>query len=209
MAESPGVRRPFLLGVGVTLFTGVAMLVYVWLVSTAALPDSSGPSSGLRRADDTALQALGAAADAAHQWQEDARLVAVSGQWSAVGTETGVGGEWFFQFFSPATQRLALVGVSAGTARLVRESLSPYELIVFSDSTDEWRVDSDQARQIWWERGGRSMVGQRPDADLMMQLSMHGDADKHPVWTVTGVIPGTTSAFTVQVDATDATLVEP
>jgi hypothetical protein len=75
-------------------------------------------------------------------------------------------------------------------------------------SAEAWRVDSDQALQTWWDRGGGRWVARRPDTDLAMQLRMPDDGDDDPVWTVVGLVVGAEAAFSVRVNATDGTLLE-
>jgi len=202
MAESPGTRWLLVLGLGFVLLAVVGALTYGWLVRPAA----PSPAAEVTVGGVTARQAFAPAAEVAGQWQEDAQLAAVSGHWPAVELRTGGQVEWAFQFFSPSTQRLALVTVAGGQAHVVRESLSPYVVSTFS--AEAWRVDSERALQTWWSRGGESLVTRRPDADLAMQLRVPEGAGGRPVWSVVGLIAGTETAFTVMVNATDGAVVE-
>ncbi len=195
--------RLLLLGLGLITLIVVGALVYSWLGGAAVPPPA--PLTGEGGDGVTARQALEPAVELAVQRYEDVRLAAVSAHWSAVGKRLGGETEWTFQFFSPSTRRLILVAVADGTARVVRESVSPYQVPTFS--SDEWRVDSDRALQGWWNRGGGSMVARRPDVALAMQLrasSRGGD----PVWTVVGSVPDTDVAFVVEINAADGTWVE-
>jgi hypothetical protein len=202
-AQGAAGRRLLLLSLGLILFAALGVLVYGQLAGLAVSSQSSGPAGS----GGSARQAFAPAAALAAQWQEDARLAIVSGQWSAMGARPESDVQWSFQFFSPSTQRLALIVVDSGTARVLREGLSPYVVPTFP--LEEWRVDSDQARQTWWDRGGGSMVAQRPDADLLMQLRVPAEEGEHPVWSVAGLVAGTDSAFTVAVDATDGVSLGP
>jgi hypothetical protein len=204
MTRRPGVRWSLWLALGLIVLTVVgALLLYDRLGGSAA----PTPAASVAGGQVTARQAFGPAAGLARQWQEDVRLAAVSGYWPAVGMQPGGQVEWAFQFFSPSTQRLALVTVAGGTARMVRESVSPYAVPTFL--AEEWRVDSDQPLQTWWRRGGETLVARRPDVDVAMQLRMPDEGIGQPVWTVVGSVPGTETAFAVVVNATDGTLVEP
>lgn len=196
------VRWLWWLGLGFVLLAIVGALVYSR--SVGSVVSSSEPAvagSGV-----TARQAFAPVAGLAAQWHEDARLAAVSGRWPAVGTQAGEQDEWAFQLFSPSTQRLAVVVVAGGTARLVRESVSPYPVSTFSP--EEWRVDSDRALQAWWNRGGRSLVARRPDTDVAMQLRMPDEGSEQPVWTVVGSLAGTETVLIVLVNATSGALVD-
>jgi hypothetical protein len=201
MTEDSGVRW-LLLGLVLVLLAVVGALVYGGWAGPASPPPVAGPAGG----PVTACQAFAPAAELAARWQADARLAAVSGRWSAVGEQPVGQVEWAFQFFSPSTQRLALVLVAGEAARMVRESLSPYVVPAFS--AEEWRVDSNRALQVWWEHGGSTVVARRPDTDLVMQLRLPEQGSEHPIWTVTGLVAGAKSSFTVVVDATSGVLME-
>jgi hypothetical protein len=201
MTGGSSVRRLLLVGLGVVLLAVVGGLVY----GRSAGPVASPPVAGSAGDRVTARQAFAPAAELAAQWQADARLAAASGRWSAVGERPMGQVEWAFQFFSPSTQRLALVMVAGQAARMVRESLSPYPVPTMS--TGEWRVDSDRALQVWWDSGGGTVVARRPDIDLVMQLRMP-EGGEHPTWTVVGLVAGTKSPFTVVVDAASGAVVE-
>jgi hypothetical protein len=201
MAGSSSVRWWLLLGLGLVLLAVVGALVY-----GRVAPASPPPIGGAVDGGVTARQAFTAAAELAAQWQEDAGLSVASCHWPAVEVQSGGAVEWNFQFFSPSTQRLALVAADGEAARVVRESLSPYVVPTFS--AEAWRVDSDQALQTWWDRGGGRWVARRPDIDLAMQLRMPDDGDDDPVWTVVGLVVGADATFSVRVNATDGTLLE-
>ena len=202
MAEGSGLRWLLVLGSLVVLLTVGGVLIYTRSVRMAD-PTPVVPVGG---GSFTARQAFDPAAELAAQWQEDAGLVAVSGRWSAVGTQLGEQVEWAFQFFSPVAQGLAIVAVNEGTARMVHQGVSPYAVPTFS--VEEWVVDSDLALQTWWRGGGGGLVARRPDTDLAMQLHVPLGKSGPPVWTVVGVVPGTETAFTVEIRATDGALVE-
>ena len=197
MNKGPG-RWVLVLVLGVVVLgAAVGLMVYDRLIGSAA----TSPVAGVTGNQFTARRALAPAVELAGQWQEDAHLAAVSGHWPEVEGQV----EWAFQFYSPATRRLVLIAVADGTARIVRESVSPYVVPTFT--AQEWRVDSDQALQAWWDRGGKTLVARRPDVDLAMQLRVSEEAVGQPAWTVVGAIADTETAFTVLVNATDGTLV--
>ena len=199
MGKGCNTRWLLLLSLGTVLLMAGA-LVYSQSARPAARP-SLTLGAGI-----TARQALAPAAELAEQWQEDAQLAVVSTHRLAAGTQSQGESEWAFQFFSPSTQRLALVTVIGEEAHITRETLSPYSVPTFL--VKEWHVDSDQALQVWWEKGGGTLLTQRPDADLAMQLRGAEDGGEHPVWMVTGFVVSAESAFIVTVDATSGTVVE-
>jgi hypothetical protein len=200
-----GSYRSWLLAIGLLLVVAFGLLAYGQLTNTA--PQATGLEK-LTTGGDTALRAFASAAELAAQWQPDARLAGVSGQQLAVGRRAGNEIEWGFQFFSPSTQQLALVAVSGGKARMVRPpALTPYPMSTFAP--EEWRVDSDQALQAWWERGGNSLVAQHAQVDVVMQLRVLKEKGNHPVWTVAGVAAGTNTPLTILVDAGDGAIADP
>ena len=201
MAEGSG-RSLLLLGLSLVL---LAVVVGVLIFDRLVQPASPTPEASLPDIQITAHQALAPAVELAGQWQEDARLAAVSGFWSRVGVQMGGQAEWAFQFFSPSTRRVAIVTVADGRTQMVRENTSPYMVATFS--AEEWNVDSDQALQTWWNRGGGALVSRRPEIDLAMQLRPL-DEGSGPVWSVVGSTAGTETAFTVVVSAVDGTVVE-
>ena len=202
MAKDSGVRWLLLFGLGLILLAAVGALIYDRVAGPATLP----PAVGLAGSRVTARQALAPAAELAGQWQEDARLAAVFGGWSAVGAQSGAQVEWAFQFFSPSVQRLALVTVADGTARVALDSASPYTVPTFSSR--DWRVDSDKALWTWWDHGGEDLVAQHPDADLAMELRLPDEEGERPVWTVAGLVAGTETVVIVAVDGASGALAE-
>ena len=201
MAEGSG-RSLLLLGLSlILLIVVVGVVIFDRLVEpTSPTPEASLPGIQL-----TARQAFPPAAELAGQWQEDARMAAVSAFWPRVGMQLGGQAEWAFQFFSPSTRRLAIITVADGRARMVHENASPYTVATFS--AEEWKVDSDRALQTWWNRGGGTLVSRRPEIDLAMQLRPL-DEGSQPVWSVVGSTAGTEAAFIVVVSAADGTVVE-
>jgi len=201
MAEGSG-RSLLLLGLSLIL---LVVVVGVVILDRLIQPTSLTPEASLPGIQLTARQAFLPAAELAGQWQEDARVAAVSAFWPRLGMRLGGQAEWAFQFFSPSTRRLAIITVADGRAQMVRESTSPYAVATFS--AEEWKVDSDRALQTWWNRGGGTLVSRRPEIDLAMQLRPL-DEDSRLVWSVVGSTAGTETAFTVVVSAADGTVVE-
>ncbi len=200
MAKRTGVR--WLLLLGLSLLVVAAILIYDQLSRSTAPPAAEGLVGGV-----TARRAFEPASEAAEQWQEDARLANISGHWSGARMERGNEITWAFQFFSPATQRLALVTVADGAARVMRENLSPYKVPTFS--SEEWRVDSDQALQAWWDSGGNTMETRHPDMELAMRLHVPDEGGDDPVWTVVGLTSSPEWTFIVVMNANTGALRQP
>lgn len=201
MAKKTGVR--WLLLLGLSLLTVVVVLLFYDRLAGS----TSSPVVGLAIQGVTARRAFDPAAELAAQWQKDARLTTVSCQWSKVGTQRTDETVWAFQFFSPSTQRLVLITVADGAARMVRDSLSPYSLSTFS--AERWQVDSDQALQTWWNNGGSEMATRHPDTDLAMHLHISDEGGNDPVWTVVGFVSSPEMTSIVVVNGANGSLVEP
>lgn len=192
------------MGIGLVLIFALGLLAYGQLTNSAS---RSMGTTKLAVGGDTARQAFAPAAELAAQWQEDAGLTAVSTQLLAVGKGSGNDAEWGFQFFSPSTQKLALVAVSGGKARMVRPPmLSPYALPTFS--LEQWPIDSDRALQTWWDHGGNSIVKQYPQVDAKMQLRVSEDLGNRPVWVVAGIVANRNTTLTIFVNAGDGSVVD-
>jgi hypothetical protein len=192
------------MGIGLVLIFALGLLAYGQLTNSASRPMGTAK---LAVGGDTARQAFAPAAELAAQWQEDAGLAAVSTQLLAVGKGTGNDVEWGFQFFSPSTQKLALVAVSGGKARMVRPPmLSPYTLSTFS--LEQWPIDSDRALQTWWDHGGDSMVKQYAQVDAKMQLRVSEDLGNQPAWVVAGIVANRNTTLTLFVNAGDGSVVD-
>lgn len=144
----------------------------------------SGPPAGLPGGM-TARQAYPPAAQAAQAWQADAALTAASAYWQPRQGRWPGHTVWTFQFYSPATARLAVMVVEEGRARLLRETVSPYPLTPFSQT--QWQTDSTQALETWWREGGATFLALQARVELTAQLRAPEGRSGPPIWTVTGV----------------------
>jgi hypothetical protein len=185
--------RLLLLGLNVVVVAAIGVLIYLG-------PGRSSDAQSITFEGTTARAAFSSAADRAAQWRDDAALAVVSSQQSGRELQAGENVVWTFQFFSPSTQQRALIAVTEGEARLLRETVSPYQIPTFSKR--DWRVDSDQALQTWWENGGSFLVTRRPSAQIVLHLRVpREEPQSSPVWTIVGVDFEQESTFTVEVDA--------
>jgi hypothetical protein len=195
--------RTWLAAIGLVLIVALGLLAYGQLTSAP----SQTVVTKLTAGGDTAHQAFPPADELAVQWQQDARLVGVSGQLPTIGKGSGNEIEWGFQFFSPATQEMAVVVVSGGEARMVRPPmLSPYRLSTFS--SDEWLIDSDQALQTWWEHGGDSLVKQYSRVNAVIRLRISEEWGSQPVWVIAGVVADKSTVLTLFVNASDGSVID-
>jgi hypothetical protein len=147
-----------------------------WVVSSA-FPTSltEGPA---------ARSAYGPAADTARAWQPDAQPAIASAHWRPRQGRWPTAVVWMFQFYSPETQRLAVVAVDGGRAQLIQETLSPYPLMTFDVAA--WEVDSHSVLRTWWDEGGAFFVSSHGIVELTAQLRISQEDDRL-VWRVIGV----------------------
>jgi hypothetical protein len=184
----------------------VAVVALLALAGPGSGPPSSSPVSLPGLGGQTAMEALDSALEAAERWEADAQLAGASCTWSEAGVASSSETEWAFQFYSPSTQRLAVVMVSGDAAWLFRDVLSPYVVPTFS--TAEWRVDSDEALQVWWDYVGRSLLGRHPTADVAVQLRPSADHEMRLVWSVVGLFGDPDDALAVTVSGVEGTIVQ-
>lgn len=188
--------------VGLAMVGVLALVIYSFAGETNATSGGAQPSAE----EDAARRALAPARALATQWQPDAQLAGVTGQQLDVHAPSTLDIAWAFQFYSPATQRLALVTVAGGEAKMARPpALSPYAVETFS--SERWQVGSDRALDVWLSQGGRSMMAQHRKIDLMMQLRV--SEDDQLVWMVTGIAVKTNTSYTLLVDAVDGAVSRP
>lgn len=196
MSSAPQSRRRLLLGLGLVVLVVGAIVVYTWLAAQPAEPVSI---SGIV----TARDALPTASRLAKDWQSDAVLVAVAGEWTDVDTQQcGRSIDWTFQFFSPSARQVAIIDVYDGVATAVGKShTSPAPAV----SDEAWLIDSQQACVTWLDNGGRRMLARHPDASLVMSLYAP-DEGAHPTWQVAGIVVGTQNAIVLMIDASEGTV---
>jgi hypothetical protein len=138
------------------------------------------------------------------RWQADAQLSSAGIVWD----DLGPGGilkrdRWTFEFYSPLRQQMAIVRVVNGQAERLRTALVPNRLPILP--LELWQVDSTQALQTWWERGGAVFVQQHVPVSISLKLRVEPHGTR-PLWIVTGSSSG--QHWVVQVDGGDGTVVQ-
>lgn len=147
---------------------------------------------------------LPVAQEEALRWRSDAQLAAVGIVWDDLGPGGALKRDrWTFQFYSPAAQQIAVIRVVDGQAQQVRTGLLPNRLPVVS--LDQWQVDSAQALQTWWERGGAKFVRGHPRVSISLKLRPEPGGTR-PVWTVAG--SATDQHWTVQLSSSDGKVLQ-
>jgi len=173
--------------------TFVVALVLALIIVALYRPSHPSLEAGGRPAFDlpvslgesvTARSAYPLAVDVAQSWQPDGQPAIVSANWRPRQGRWPADVIWMFQFYSPATRRLAVVIVDGGRARLLREASSPYSLSTFGE--DDWQVDSLAALEAWWNADGATFQAIHSEVNLTAQLRMQEQGNRL-VWTITGV----------------------
>ena len=184
--KEKSLRWAILLGLAFIIALGVAAIAFgQWRsqkVEQGSAPAVFPPS--LARAA-TAQQQYALAAEVAQSWQPDSLPAVISvhrqsqhGRWPTDIT-------WMFEFYSPATHRLAVVAVGGGRTWLLQEKISPYSVPTFTET--DWQVNSARALQAWWDAGGATFVALHSEqVDLTTQLRIPPGGE-HPVWTIVGL----------------------
>jgi hypothetical protein len=189
--EKPG-RWALVIGLTFVVALGLALLI-LWLYRSSG-PSQPAPAGGMTLPGlpaslseaPTARQFYPAAAEVARSWQSDARVAALSAHWRSERGYRSADVTWTYRFYSPATQRVAVVIVEGGRARLLREALSPYRHVTFDEA--DWQVDSDAALDAWWREGGRTFIYIHPEADVTVRLRAQPGEGDRLAWTVTGIL---------------------
>ncbi len=182
------------MGLTFVVALGLALLI-LWVYRSSQRSDGAEAGGWSAYADlpaslsggPSALRAYSPASEIARAWQPDARPAIVSAHWRPRQGRWPTDIAWMFQFYSPATHRRAIIVVTGGRARLLRDALSPYPLPTF-DETD-WQVDSYAALSAWWSGGGAAFLSTHHEVDLTAQLRVLEGEDR-PVWTVSGITGG-------------------
>jgi hypothetical protein len=190
--EARGGTGRWILFLGLTFFVALVAAVAILTLYQASpqAPGAGEPSAPIALPADltggvSARQAYPSAANVAQSWQADGQLAIVSAHWQPRRGRWSAEVAWMFQFYSPATHRLAVVIVDGGRALLLREALSPYSVPTFGEG--DWQVDSPAALDAWWNDGGAHFLSTYSEVDLMAQLRVLDREDNRLAWTVTGV----------------------
>jgi hypothetical protein len=192
MARRGAGRWAAVLGLAFVAALGLALLV-LWLYRPSQRPDGVETGGWSAYADlpaslsggPSARRAYSPAAEVARTWQPDSCPAIVSAHWRPRQGRWPTDIAWMFQFYSPATRRLAVIVVEGGRARLLQETASPYPLPTFDEA--DWQVDSHAALDAWWGAGGAAFLSTHSEVDLMAQLRALEGREYRLVWTIAGI----------------------
>ncbi len=195
-------RTQWLVVIGLLGFILVIFGILLFQLQVPQAPPTPLPPAFLLEQEAQARRALSIAQQAAQAWQPDAYLTWAQITWD----DLGPGGilkrdHWLFQFYSPSNKHVVLFQVSNGAARRLDSHLSrvrPPALPI-----DQWQIDSTQAFETWWQRGGGDFVRLNTQVSISLKLRPQDD---HPLWSVVGSAGG--QHWIVQIDASDGAVIE-
>ncbi len=172
-------NKKFLLVLGLGLIVtalGVALLLIITparheseTLSAAPPPQIGGGNSAQEAYHD--LQPWAA------NWATESGLISLSASLQKEGlTEGG----WAFQLYTPAKKKIAVVTVTAGEVRLLKEQPALYQQQPIAPTA--WSLDSSTLFTQWWEERGAVIWSQPQAQSLYFRL---GAQKEGPVtWTI-------------------------
>jgi hypothetical protein len=197
-------RAQWTVVLGLLLFILIIFGVLLFQLQVPEASPTAPPPAFLLEEGARARTVWPAAEQEAKAWQADAQLTAMSIVWD----DLGPGGvftrdRWSFEYYSPAQQRLAVIRVVGGTAERLRTALTPNP--VPGLALEKWVVDSTQALDTWWKRGGGQFVAQYPSVAISLKLRTAPDGSR-ALWIVTGSSSG--EHHVVQIDGETGEVVD-
>jgi hypothetical protein len=197
-------RTQWTVVVGLLLFILVIFGILLFQLRVPEQRSTPPPPAFLLEEGAQARTVLPIAQQEALRWQEDAQLTSAGVVWD----DLGPGGilkrdRWTFEFYSPSQQRMAVIRVIDGEAQLLRTALLPNRLQPLP--FDQWQVDSTQALQTWWERGGGDFVRRHTHVSISLKLRIV-PPDPRLLWIVAG--SSTDQHWVVQMNSGDGTVLE-
>lgn len=197
-------RTQWAVVVGLLCFILVIFGILIYQMQVPEGSPTPPPPAFLLEEGAQARTAFPVAQQEAATWQADASLSSLGVVWD----DLGPGGvfkrdRWTFEFYSPSQQRMAVIRVTDGKAERLRTALLPNRLPALP--FDQWQVDSTQALQTWWERGGGDFVRQHTQVSISLKLRMEPNGT-HALWIITG--SSSDQHLVVQIDSEDGTVLE-
>jgi hypothetical protein len=189
---------------GLMLFILVVFGILLFKLQVPESPPPPPPPAFLLEEEAQARTVFPIAQQEALHWQQDAQLSSAGIVWD----DLGPGGilkrdRWTFQFYSPSQQRMTVIRVTDGEAQRLRTALLPNSLPLLP--LDQWQVDSAQALQTWWERGGESFVRKHTRVSINLKLRLEPGGTR-PVWIVVG--SASDQHLAVQVDSSNGKVLQ-
>jgi len=197
-------RTQWVVVIGLLSFILAIFGILLFQLQVPNMPATPAPPPFLLEEEAQARRFYPVAQQEALLWREDAQLASAGVVWD----DLGPGGilkrdRWTFEFYSPSEQRMAVIRMVDGKAERLRTALLPNRLPALP--LERWQMDSSQALQIWWERGGGDFVRQHARISISLKLRMEPQGTRL-LWIVAGSSSGQHSV--VQIDAGDGTVLE-
>ncbi len=148
----------------------------------------------------TALAAYAMAQRAVQDWHSDAVLLNASATWprSANANELGKGlANWAYTFYSPGNNSITLVSVRGDDARRLSESV--YNQPAAPLDAGGWRLDSQQAVQVFLNNGGAQFLQEQGPSTLLMQLTT---SEAQVTWFLSLYAEGSGRSYSMRINAT-------
>ncbi len=197
-------RAQWAVVIGLLAFT---LIIFGVLLLQLQVPNplpKSSPPGFLLEEDARARTALPIAEHEALRWQPDAQLATAAVVWDDLGPGGALKRDrWTFEFYSPSQTQMAVIRVANGQADRLRTTLLPNPLAVLSP--DLWQVNSTQALQTWWDRGGAEFVGQHSHVAISLKLRVEPKGTRG-LWIVAG--SASEQHHVVLIDSSKGTVVQ-
>lgn len=162
------------------------------------------PPAFLLEKEAQARTALPLAQQEALRWQADAQLSSAGVLWNDLGPQGILQRDrWTFEFYSPSRQRMTVIRVKSGRAEWLRTALLPHRLPVLP--FDRWQIDSTQALQIWWQRGGANFVREHTPVSIRLKLRVEPGGTRL-LWIVAGTSAG--EHWIIRLDSSDGEVLQ-
>lgn len=148
----------------------------------------------------TALVAYAIAQRALQDWHSDAVLLNASATWprSANANELGQGlANWAYTFYSPSNNSITLVSVRGDDAKRLSESV--YSQPAAPLDAGGWRLDSQQAMQLFLNNGGAQFLQEQGASTLLMQLTT---SEAQVTWFLSLYAEGNGRSYSMRINAT-------
>lgn len=162
---------------------------------SSSLPAPQSASNGK-----TALAAYAVAQRALQDWHSDAVLLNASATWPRTANASDLGqgvGNWAYTFYSPGSNSITLVSVRGDDAKRLSESV--YSQQTAPLDAGGWRLDSQQAVQVFLNNGGAQFLQEQGASTLLMQLTT---SEAQVTWFLSLYAEGSGRSYSMRINAT-------
>ncbi len=168
------------------------------LPPTAVVNPQPAPNSNSN--SKTALAAYAVAQRAVQDWHSDAVLLNASATLPLSVNANGLGqgvANWAYTFYSPGNNMITLVSVRGDEARRLSESA--YKQQAAPLGVGGWRLDSQQAVQVFLNNGAAQFLQEQGASTLLMQLTT---SEAQVTWFLSLHDEGSGRSYSMRINAT-------